>query len=92
MPKLKPSLGEIYIKTPHNSFSAWFREELVNHQAWNPDVISSIGNVFLHKENGKELWRILVMPAGIRVRSKEPVVYLRKGIKIFMGSGKLEIT
>jgi hypothetical protein len=92
MPRYKPSLGDIEIQTPHRSFSIWFREELVNMQAWNPNVVFSTGNIFRFiNEDKKELWRILVGQNSIRVKSQEPVVYLRHGLRIMMGSGRIEL-
>lgn len=93
MPKYKPSLGDITITTPHPSFANYIREELENHRVWNPKYIARIGNIFVFKPTATtELWRIQVTTNGIRVRSKEPVVYLRHGIKIFMGSSRIEIS
>lgn len=92
MPKYKPSLGDIEIKRPHKEFPAYVREELLNLQQWNPRLIFNQGNIWIFKTpEGKELWRILIGPYGIRVKSKEPVVYLGHGFKIMMGSARIEI-
>ena len=93
MPKYKPSLGDIEIKRPHSKFPFYVREELKNLQEWNPKVIFNTGNIWRFiNTDGKELWRILIGTHGIRVKSKEPVVYLGGGFRIMMGSARIEIT
>ena len=93
MPKYKTSLGDIEIKRAHPEFPLYVREELINLQQWNPRNIFNQGNIWVfHNQNGKELWRILIGIHGIRVKSKEPVVYLGHGFKIMMGSARIEIS
>ena len=88
MPKYKPSLGKITIATPHKEFSAYIRQELLNTCEWNPGWITTDGRTrFACKQ-----WTITVLATKIIVESKEPVVYLRRGFKILMGSGKLELS
>ena len=92
MPKYKTSLGDIEIKRPSPSFPAYIRQELILLQEWNPRNIFNQGNIWIfNTKEGKELWRILIGTHGIRVKSKEPVVYLGQGLRIMMGSSRIEI-
>ncbi len=94
MPKIKASLGEIEIKTPEPAFREWFKAELISHKAWNPSLIHTFdGTTYFFKYQDKPiLWKITLLPTGIRVSSLEKIVYLRHGIKIYMGSSRIEIS
>ena len=88
MPKYKTSKGKITIATPHKEFSEYIRAELLCSREWNPSWIKTDGRTRFQTPQ----WTITVLATKIVVESKEPVVYLRHGFRILMGSGKLEIT
>lgn len=92
MPKYKQSLGTIEIKTPEPAFRDYIKAELLNLKAWNPKLITKLGNTFhfISPSKGK-LWTIELTKTGFKATSQEPVIYLRHGIKIFMGSSRIEI-
>lgn len=90
MPSYKPSLGTITIFTPFPSFGEWMIEELENFRRWNPELIERRGNTFGFV--GDVQWAIRVQRNKIICVSNQPVVYLRHGVRILMGSGKLEIS
>ena len=88
MPKYKKSLGKVTIATPHKEFSEYVRQELLNTCDWNPGWITT--DYRTHFKTPQ--WTITVLAPKILVESQEPVVHLRKGFRILMGSGKLELT
>ncbi len=94
MPKYKPSLGEITITTPHQSMKNYLIDELENTRQWNPQYITRLGNKFLFRSKAtyNPLWLIEITETGLRCKSDQPIVSLRKGFRILMGSGKLELT
>lgn len=88
MPKYKPSKGKIGFKTVYpEEFVAWFRKELNNFTEWNPLSVKKNGdNIYITKQ-----WKITLSNNFIKIESEEPIVYIRKGLKILMGSGRMEI-
>jgi hypothetical protein len=93
MPRYKQSLGRIKIATPQKAFVYWMREELEEHMRWNPMYVVRYGrDEYSHSYKGTMLWKIILHERAIEVVSQEPVVYLRRGIKIFMGSSRMEVS
>ena len=89
MPSYKKSLGIIEIRTPETkAFHDYIVAELRNLMAWNKEYIKFDGKSFTFKN----LWKITPTRTGFIAESKEPVIYLRHGVKIFMGSSRIEIS
>ncbi len=88
MPKLKPSLGQIEIASPMGThFVSWFKQEVVNFYEWNPSIGSwPSANVFKTKYATIEFKKNTVV-----VISALPRVWLRQGMCINMGHGRIEI-
>lgn len=103
MPRLKPSPGKIQLQTPiMDEFQRWLCYELVNAKDWNKHLIEgglrdgqgwSFSLILRNSEDSaKKLWTITYKGREIHVTSDEPVVEIRKGLRILMGSGRLELS
>lgn len=93
MAKYKKSLGTVKIITPEPAFRDYIRAELLNFKAWNPEFVKEVkDNVFIFQNKDEILWKIELIRTGFIICSLQPVVYLRHGIKIFMGSSRIEIS
>jgi hypothetical protein len=93
MPKLKPSPGKVELQSPiMDEFQRWLCYELVNYKEWNHDLIEG-GMKGAHRWSFKTKWWIISFDGRrVIVESEQPIVSLRKGLLIRMGSGRLELT
>ena len=89
MPKLKASLGRITIASPMGTnFVGWLKQEVVNFYEWNPKLGEwADADTFV-----TQLFRIEFKRNSIVVTSAEPRVWLRSGLCINMGHGRIEVS
>lgn len=91
MPKRKISKGEVIIASPSHAFTDWFRAELNNFRDWNPGVCQWDRKQFVITYN-TVITTITFAPRKIIVKSALPVVWLRQGLAINMGHGRIEVS
>ncbi len=94
MPRYKPSPGTITLGTPiSDEFQRWLMYELVNHSQWNP-AQCEVELTARGWEARTKWWKISwdKHVKRVTVQSDEPVVYIGKGLRIMMGSAKLELS
>jgi hypothetical protein len=93
MPKLKASPGRITLQTPlQDEFQRWLCYELENCKAWNSGQVT--GGMVGLRQWKYELpghWTISWSGGPIFINSTDPIVFIRKGLQIRMGQGRLEL-
>jgi len=101
MPRYKASQGRFTVQTVFpEEFCRWLNYELFNSVQWNPESMRNSSPAHQQYEcvnkAGKTLWRIVLTPYGFNKGatfiSNEPIIYIRKGLIVKMGSGEVVIS
>jgi hypothetical protein len=91
-PKLKPSTGMVKFRTVvPEEFQRWLFYELANIKEWNQDKVTMEIGFHSWYATFQGQWEISWDGKEIQVASAASKVILRKGLEIWMGSGRLVI-
>ena len=89
MPKYKPSLGQVEFTTVFPAeFRTYLEKEVKNFYEWNRAYCLKVGRVYIFRK----LWKITFMERKVIVISREPKVWLGKGLSISMGNAEIKIS